>query len=176
MSRPTRIPVLRLAGLCAAFVPLVQAAPAPAATDAGIARDAVAVVHAVGEASQRLDIDAALKDVWGDPRALLVVSEGHPMPVAEFREEMRGFYASMAAMKFTTLGEEVRVLGSDLVLDAWTYRVEGAAKSGGRFVIETETATFLVRRIGGAWKIIFFQEAASPMQRLPAEGGAAPPQ
>ena len=133
-----------------------------------ILREAKAVVRAMGDAAQRLDIDGAAKDFIEGPDLILVGSEGQPVGRQDLREGLGALYASLASMRFTTLREEARVLAPDLVLYVWTYKVEGAQKKGAAWVIDTETASFLLRRIDGARKFVFFQESASPQKRLPA--------
>ena len=130
-----------------------------------------AVTSAMGEASQRLDIDAAMKDWLDSPVSLVVGSDGQIADPKVLRESVRSFYESLASLRFTTIREEFRVLAPDLVLQAWCYKVEGTGKKGSQFVIDTETASLLFRKVDGAWKIVFFQESASPLRRVPAETG-----
>ena len=135
------------------------------AQKARCAQEARRVTQALGEACQRLDIDAALKDWLDDGTSLAVAAEGYLVEPKALREGLRAFYASLASLRFTTLRDEVRVLAPDLVLQCWCYQVEGTTRSGTPFTVETETATFLLRKRGGAWKIIFFQESAAPAKR-----------
>jgi hypothetical protein len=39
-------------------------------------------------------------------------------------------------------------------------------------VVDSESASFLLRKIDGAWKFVFFQESAVPLRRVP---GASSP-
>ena len=133
-----------------------------------IAQEARAVTKALGDACQRLDIDGAVKDWLDDSSTLAVSSEGYFVEPKALREGLRAFYSNLSNMRFTTIRDEVRVLSPDLVLQAWCYKVEGTGKNGSRFAVDTETATFLLRKINGEWKIIFFQESAAPAKRLSA--------
>jgi hypothetical protein len=145
-----------------------QQAPLTDAQSAQIVQEARAVIKDLGDACQRLDVDAALKDALDGPGLLMVPSEGMIMDPRSLREGLRAFYAALSSMRFTTLREGSRVLAPDLVLHVWTYEVEGTSRKGVRWFIDTETASYLLRKIDGAWKFVFFQESHSPMERVPA--------
>lgn len=149
----------------------IQSSTLPDTQRAQLIREVKAVTTAMGNASQRLDIDTAMKDWLDSPVSLVIGSDGQIADPQALRESLRTFYGSLASLRFTTIREEFRVLAPDLVLHAWCYKVEGTGKKGSRFVIDTETASLLFRKVNGAWKIVFFQESASPYKQVPAEAG-----
>ncbi len=150
--------------------PPQAAAPLPEAQRSQIILEVKAAVQAMVDQCQRLDVDAAMKDMPSGPEGLVVSSEGQILSVTELREGLRSFYAQLTKLRLTPIQEAIRPLAPDLALYTWTYKVEGTAKSGTSFVINPEAATFLLRKVGGVWKFIFFQESSGPAQRTPAPG------
>jgi hypothetical protein len=170
---------LALAHLALAAALAAPAAQAPSLTEevrARIIEEVRPVVQAMMAASQRLDIDAAIKDCQDTPETLVVGSDGTITDFKSLREELRGFYASQASLRFTPIREVFQVLAPDLVLYAWTYRVDGASRKGRRWVIDPEAASFLLRKVDGAWKFIFFHESSGPAKAAvePAAPSKAP--
>ena len=139
--------------------------PLTNAQSAKVIEEASAVTRAMAEASERLDVDAATKDFLLGPETLAVGSDGEIADPRAYREGLRAFYASLSRLHFTTRREEFRVLAPDAVLYLWSYKVEGTSKDGGDWVIDVETVSFLLRKIEGAWKFVYFQESAAPPRR-----------
>ena len=134
--------------------------------------EAKAVTQAMAAAIERLDVDAATKDFLLGPASLVVGSDGEVADPTSYREGVRAFYASLSRLHFTTSREEFRVLAPDLILYVWSYKVEGTSKRGGEWLIDSETASFLLRKVDGAWKFVFFQESAAPPRPVAAPAAA----
>ena len=144
-----------------------QEAPLAEAQKVQIVKEVKAVVQAMANGCQRLDIDVAAKDFQQDKDTLVVSSEGQILEPKLLREGLRAFYASQASMSFTRIQEELRILAPDLVLYAWSYKVDGTSKKGAQWVVDPEAASFLLRKVDGAWKFIFYQESCGPVKRVP---------
>ena len=167
MIRPT----LYSLAVVTALAVTANAAPGAPLTDAQRARviaEVQVVTTAMKDACERRDADAAFRDFLVGPDMLAVASDGEVVDPDAYRDGMRTFYGSVARLHFATIREEFRVLAPDAVLYVWSYKVEGTSTKSGPWVINPETSSFVLRKLDGAWKFIFFHESAAPLERLPA--------
>jgi hypothetical protein len=157
----TLIAILAITADPAAGAPLTDAQRTSAIAEVQV------VISAMKSACERLDAEAAFKDFLVGPAMLAVASDGGIADPDAYKDDMRAFYGSVARLHFATIREEFRVLAPDAVLYVWSYRVEGTSKNGGPWVIDPETSSFVIRKLDGAWKFVFFHESAAPLKRLP---------
>ncbi len=154
-----------MTGFSIAFAVALMAVPPEASgadSRAAALGEVEAVVRSMVDAAQALDVDAATKDVVDAPDTLVLTSDGSFVDVKTLREGVRAFYASQASLRFTPIRVESRLLGPDLALYAWSYRVDGVSKKGTRWHIESEAASDLLRKVNGAWRFVFFHESSGP--------------
>jgi SnoaL-like domain len=157
--------------LVAALAATADPAPGAPLTDTQrtkVIAEVQAVTTAMKDACERLDADSAFKDFLIGPTMLAVASDGGIVDPDAYRDGMRAFYGSVERLHFATIREEFRVLAPDSVLYVWSYKVEGTSKKSGPWVIDPETASFVLRKLDGAWKFVFFHESAAPLKRPPA--------
>ena len=78
------------------------------------------------------------------------------------------YLATCSAFKLTTLNREIRVLDHTTAIIAWAYQVEATLKTGEKDVIDHAGASFVFRKMGGAWKVVYYHESSVPPKRISA--------
>ena len=147
--------------------PLRAAVPSPTEQERILA-EVKPIMQAMDQACQRLDADTATKDFLSAPETIAIPAEGGIVDPGTISAGLKDLYTRLSSLKFTPIRDEYRVLAPDLVLRVWSYRVDGTSKKKGPWLIEPETASYLLRKSDGVWRCIFFQESSRPPKPLPA--------
>lgn len=174
MKKPSAISLVfaALLGLAAGST---VAADLSATRQAALRQEVLQAMHGMLAAEERLDAAAVWAYHADVPDYLWADIDGQLYDFAGTKKDWADFYAGCAKLKFTTKREEVMVLGPDLAFYLWHGSADVTGKDGAVSRGDPWTARYLLRRIGGAWKMVGGQESSPPAQPVtPPVGMAAP--
>ena len=134
----------------------------PAADESAIRTQVIQTIQGMIAAEERLDAAAAWAVHTDAPGYCWVDTDGTAYDFAGTKKAWTGYLAGCAKLKYTTINEDVLVLGPDLAFYTWTGSADVTPKEGPRTRNDRWTARYLCRRINGAWKIIGGQESSAP--------------
>jgi ketosteroid isomerase-like protein len=109
-----------------------------------------------------MDLEALLRPYWDSPEFVLVNTEGSMGDYQTTRNGTVEMFNLLASLKYTTVKDEFRFLPGNTVICAWFGKSEFAFKAGEQARIDAYAITFVFRKIGNDWKIIYAHESASP--------------
>jgi uncharacterized protein (TIGR02246 family) len=118
------------------------------------------------QAYEKADVEAVLKFYWDDPSFLIANEKGKVRDSAAYRKAMQADFQNIAAEMIHTRKQELRILSEDTVIVAWQGPCEFKKKDGSLYAYEVFAATFVFKRIGGDWKIIYSHESGPPAKRI----------
>lgn len=141
----------------------VFADPLSAKQEAAIQQEVTRAYAEFVLACERVDLAGALRAYPGTPDFHHAVMDGAIAEFPRFREILADFLASCTAQKAFTKRQEVYVTGPDTALLVWSGALEIIWKNRPVQRLEPYSVTFLFRRIGGEWKIVFQHESSSQL-------------
>jgi hypothetical protein len=134
----------------------------PAADESAIRIQVIQTIQGMIAAEERLDAAAAWAVNADVPGYRWVDTDGTAYDFAGAKKAWAGYLAACAKLKYTTINEDVLVLGPDLAFYSWTGSADVTSKEGLHTRNDRWTARYLCRRFDGAWKIIGGQESSAP--------------
>jgi steroid delta-isomerase-like uncharacterized protein len=161
--------VLGLAAVSACSAPLSEK------KQAAIRQEVSQVMQDYIAACERVDCAAAMKFAADVPEFRFADIDGKQYDYAGFNRFSTEFWAGLSAMKITNpRNQEILVLGPDTALVIWHGALDVTQKGGSALRWDDYSVTFLFKRLGGAWKIVFQEESGLPPQPIAAVPGVAP--
>jgi uncharacterized protein (TIGR02246 family) len=171
--KTTRIAALLFAALPCLIADTAFAAPLSEKQQTVIRQEVLQSMHGMLAAEERLDTAAVWAYHADVPDYLWADIDGQLYDFAGTKKNWADYYAGCAKLKFTTKREEVQVLGPDLAFYLWHGSADVTAKDGAVTRGDPWTARYLLRRIGGNWKMVGGQESSSPAQPVTPAGSPA---
>jgi len=113
-------------------------------------------------ATSNLDVDALLQPYWNSPDFVFVSAQGTAVDYQTAKNGTAELFKTVSAMKYTTVKDEFRFLTANTVLYTWLGKCECVFKTGEQAKIDSYAISFVFRKMGDSWKIIYAHESASP--------------
>jgi uncharacterized protein (TIGR02246 family) len=149
------------------------AAPLSQEKQTAIRQEVLQTMHGMLAAEERLDAAAVWAFHADVPDYLWADIDGQLYDFAGTKKNWADYYAGCVKLKFTTKREEVMVLGPDLAFYLWHGSADVTGKDGAVSRGDPWTARYLLRRIGGTWKMVGGQESSPPAQPVPPAAAPA---
>lgn len=152
------------------------AAPLTATEQAAIRDEVMPTVKALIAAAEALDMEAGKRMVLDGPEFLYVMPDGSVLNLAEVMKFGSEMFATLSDQVFITQKEHLIVLGPDTALYVWQGRNDLTQKDGTVVRSDPYAATYLLRKVDGAWKLAYAHESGLPYQPVKPEGAVPPAQ
>ena len=116
---------------------------------------------------ERIDVGSTLKFEADVPEFRFADTDGQLYDYPAFKKNLTTLFAGSSAQKIITQRQEIAVLGIDAALVEWHGALELVLKDGAVLRADPYNASFLFRRMDGAWKIVYQHESGPPPQPVP---------
>ena len=143
--------------------------PLTEAEQAAIRAEVTAAAKTLLAAAEALDLEAVERLSHDGPDFLFVMPDGRVLTFAEMKKVGGEIFASLSGQKMITQKERVIVLAPEAALYVWQGRNDLVQKDGVVMTADPYGATYLFRKIGGAWKFAYAHESALPYQPVKTE-------
>ncbi len=110
-----------------------------------------------------LDAEGALQYYSDSPDWAWFGPGGGGYDFESFRKLWREVNQSTDSIAVTTTREQFTVVARDAVLCAWEGKDTSTMKSGDKLIYDPHAITFLFKRIGHQWKVIYTHESGIPV-------------
>ena len=114
-------------------------------------------------ACKRGDLEALFQTMWNSPEFIAIMTDGARLDYQGVKTFTAELFESAPSVKFTRAKDDFLFLSKDLVLYAWNGKCDMTLRAGGNSRIDSYAVTYVFRKIGKEWKIIFSHESASPV-------------
>lgn len=138
-----------------------------------ITQEATQGVKALFAAVERLDPDYPAKFCTDGINPFYVDTDGKAYTFDETCKLFKDWGSQFQGQKFDLKQEKTTFLAPDLVLYACQGKCDVTQKDGGHMKFESYGASFLLRKVGGTWRMAYCQESGTPPVMVKAEAGAA---
>ena len=118
---------------------------------------------------ESLDMELAFGMFHDSPDFIMIGTDGTQCSYETYVNNNVDYLGSCSAFKLTTFNEEIRVLDSQTAIYSWAYAAEATLKSGEKDIVDRAGASFVFRKMGDAWKVVYYHEATVPPRRVPAD-------
>lgn len=118
---------------------------------------------------ETLDMDLAFGMFLDSPDFLMIATDGSYSDYNTYLRNNIDYLETCSSFRLTTYGEKVRILDRKTAIYSWAYGAEATLKTGEKDIIEKAGATFVFRKTGGEWKVVYYHEASLPPTRTPKE-------
>ncbi len=169
----TLLTLLAAAGLVAGAA---LAAPLTEKEQTAIKQEVTQTVQNLFGAFERADIEGILGFFSDDPAFLAADAEGKVSDNPTFRKATREFFQTVSGEKIQTKSQDIKILNTGTVIVAWQGGYQTMMKDGTVVKCDSYAATFVFKRIGQGWKIIYDHESGPPPQPVPPAVAAGAPQ
>jgi steroid delta-isomerase-like uncharacterized protein len=167
MKTPTVLALAALLGLAAGSA---FSAPLSEKKQATVRQELTQVMKEYITACEHVDSAAATMKFAADvPEFRFADIDGKRYDYAGFKKSVTDFFAGLSAMKVTTRNQDILVLGPDTTLVIWHGAIDLIQKDGSVLRFDPYNVTFLFKRFGGTWKIVFQHESCLPPQPATAQ-------
>jgi hypothetical protein len=167
----TLLTLLAAAGLAGAAL----SAPLTEKEQAAVRNEVRQAFLAYKAACESANPAAKLAFIADVPEFRFVDIDGKRYDYAGHKKLVTEMFAGLSAVKITISSEETFVLGADQALVFWTGAIGLVPKEGATLCADLYSATFLWKRLGGAWKLILQAESALAPQPVTAPAAAVKP-
>jgi hypothetical protein len=116
------------------------------------------------ESSMRADADAFISCYHDCPGFLHISSDGSTRRYADFKTICVEYYTGLQNQTAVTTGEVFTVIDTNLVIVCWTGNILAHFKNGTVMKMNNYTVTSVLKKLEGAWRIIYSHESALPPQ------------
>lgn len=144
----------------------------PATDDASIKAEVAQSFDKFKVAVENADLPATLAVVADVPGFRYTTSEGAVLDCAAWKQGHSEHFATVTAHRFFPKDQQITVLGPGAALVNWTGAMEIVPKEGAALRVDPFSASFVFKRLGGAWKLVAQHESGPPPQPV---GAAQPP-
>ncbi|MFH1524214.1 MAG: hypothetical protein ABIF04_04555 [Chloroflexota bacterium] len=127
------------------------------------------IKKAIGDLIQgceTLDMDMAFGMFSNSPDFLMIGTDGTYCDYNTYLGNNIDYLKTCSNFKLTTHGKKIRILDRNTAIYSWSYGAEATLKTGERDIIEKAGASFVFRRMGDEWKVVYYHEASVPPTRL----------
>ena len=115
---------------------------------------------------EALDMDLAF-DIFSDsPDFLMIGTDGTHCDYATYLKNNIDYLKTCASFRLTTFSDEIRILNPNTAIFSWAYGAEALLKTGEKDIVSKAGASFVFRKIGGKWKVVYYHEASVPPERI----------
>lgn len=109
----------------------------------------------------RLDGEATIQYFRDSPEFVAFNADGSRSEFQAFKQMTLDGASSAAAFKLAPARIDFYVLAKDAVIYSWFGKSEFAMKSGDKITYDPDAGTFVFKKVGGQWKIIYIHESAT---------------
>lgn len=115
---------------------------------------------------EALDTDLAFEIFYDSPEFLMIGTDGTHSDYNVYLDSNIGYLKTCTRFKLATFKEEIRVLDHQTAIFSWAYRAEATLKTGEIDIVDKAGATFVFRKLGGEWKVVYYHESSVPPTRI----------
>lgn len=108
-----------------------------------------------------LDGEATIQYLWDSPEFVAFSADGSRSEFQAFKKMTLAGASSSASLKLAPSHVDFYVLSKDAVMYAWFGKSEFTLKSGDKIMFDPDALTFVFKKVGGQWKIIYIHESAT---------------
>jgi len=139
-----------------------------------IRQEVIQAMKPMWAACEKMDPAIMTKYCLDSPEFAFATSDGKVYSYAEFCKSWPETVARFPAQKISIRSENVIVLAPDAALYCWQGGNDMTQKDGTVLRADPTAGTYLLRKVGNAWKGAYFQESSLPMAPVkPAEPATA---
>lgn len=132
-----------------------------------IERELKEAINTLVTGCETLNMEQAFSVFWNSPDFVMMGTDGEMCDYQAYVDNNVAYLTTCSTFKLTTFGQEIRLLGRNTAVVAWAYRADATLRSGEKDVVANAGATFVFRRMDGAWKVVTYHESSVPPVRLP---------
>ncbi|MBE2215610.1 MAG: DUF4440 domain-containing protein, partial [Opitutaceae bacterium] len=154
--------------------PLVVAGTAGSAD--AIGQEITRTLAAFENAVEKVDLGAVLALAADVPEFRYVMPDGVVTDFAGWKQGHIDYFATVSAHRLTEKSQQITVLAPDTAQVTWLGTMDIVPKDGPVQRVDPFAATFLFKRIGGAWKLVAQHESGPqprPIAAVVTPAGAA---
>ncbi|MBN2499533.1 MAG: hypothetical protein JXB38_02135 [Anaerolineales bacterium] len=134
---------------------------------AKIESEVKAAVDTVIAGCETLDMEMAFAPFLDAPEFRMMRADGSLCDYGTYIKENVDYLSTCASFDLTTVQTEIKVLSADLAIFSWVYNVVATLKNGEQDVFDSAGASFVFKKMDGAWKVIYYQESTQPPSHIP---------
>jgi ketosteroid isomerase-like protein len=148
------------------FLSLSTLADPPTADAAAIKAEVGVTLDAFKNAIEKVDLSATLALAADVPDFRYVMADGAVTDFAGWKQGHTEYFATVTAHRFVPQSQDIAVLGPDAALVTWTGVMEIVPKEGAVQRVDPFSASFVFKRLGGAWKLVAQHESGPPAKAV----------
>ena len=160
--------ILSLAALLGFAASSAFAAPLSEKQQAAVREEVARAMQNFVAACERADLAGTLAFMADVPEFRYADPEGKLLDYATAKQGLGEWFGQCSAQRVLPQRQEIAVLGIDAALVEWHGALELVLKDGAVLRADPYNASFLFRRMDGAWKIVYQHESGLPPQPVPA--------
>jgi hypothetical protein len=119
---------------------------------------------------EALDMQMAFAPFLDAPEFRMMGMDGSLCDYQTYVQANVDYLTTCVSFDLTTVQEEINILAADLAIFSWVYKVVATLKSGAQDVIDNAGASFVFKKLGAEWKVIYYQESTLPPTHIPKSG------
>lgn len=146
----------------------------PPPDEAAIKVEVGAALDAFKASVAKVDLAATLATAADVPEFRYTTDDGTVMGFAGWRQGHLEYFPTVTAHRFVTKNQAIMVLGPDAALVSWTGAMEITPKSSAVLRIDPFSASFVFKRLGGAWRLVAQHESCPPAKAGDPTASAEP--
>ncbi len=112
--------------------------------------------NTVIEGCESLDMDLAFRVFHNSPDFYMIGPDCSFSDYSTYVNNNINYLEECSDFKLDTFDTKIKFLDSDMVILSWIYKAEATLKTGEKDVFEKAAATFLFKKIGNEWKVIYY--------------------
>ena len=126
-----------------------------------------AAVDTVIAGCEALDMEMAFASFLDAPEFRMMRADGSLCDYGTYVKENVDYLSICASFDLTTVQTEIKVLAADLAIFSWVYKVVATLMTGEQDVFDNAGASFVFKKLGEEWKVIYYQESTQPPLHIP---------
>jgi hypothetical protein len=118
---------------------------------------------------ETLDMELAFRVFSNSPDFLMMGTDGSLCDYRTYLDNNINYLMACTDFKLITFKKEIRILDRDTAIFSWAYRADAILKTGEQDIVENAGASFVFRKVGDAWKVVYYHESSVPVIRVSKE-------
>jgi hypothetical protein len=115
---------------------------------------------------ENLDMELAFSMFADSPDFLMMGTDGSLCDYQTYLKNNIDYLMACTSFKLTTYRDEIRIINPGIVIYSWAYGAAATLKTGEQDIVDNAGASFVFKKINGAWKVVYYHESSSPPRRI----------